>query len=590
MVSGLKVFRIDDIVILDAQVKEIGLQTIIDNQIKTHGNWSGLSLGHLVSLWLCYLLSESDHRLDSVEAWVGENLNLLRTLSGQNELRSKDFTDDRLEQALDYLSKESNWLGVSNELNGRSLEIYEVDKSKTVRLDAAPMQGHHGVKESGLFQYGYSKHHDSRLGMLKIMLACVDNEVNGFAYPLAHITVSGEKADDGLYIPLIAQSEQTFRILGEQSRRLYVGDGKMGSKENRYYIFSTGNGYLVPLSKIQLSSEQRNKEIAQSVEATYQKVYKEDGLGKKTLVAQGFEQTVKVNYEDNEGALHEWSERRIFVLSTAYSASQQKGVDKRLIETQDVLKDLVVNKQGKKTPKTKSELELEIGKVLASKKMNGLLEVKIEEQIHEKNIRAYKNRPARIEHHSTFELTISRNEGAIEAHKATLGWQVYATTMTQEELDFEKCVWKYRYQNRVERRFDDLRNKVVPLVPIFVKKDNRVEALINLLMICLKICAVMEYKVAKQLQLKEEELDNIYEGNPKRSTARPTAKRMLNSFKGISLVLIPNPNQPIPDIRMTELKTVQLKIIELLGFKDDIYTGLEEKMKIFFSTKKISET
>ena len=108
--QSLKVLRIDDLPLLYAQVKELGIQQIIDKIIIPHGNWQGISIGHLISVWLCYLLSESDHRLSSVESWALENEILLGTLSGQNSLSSKDFTDDRLEQALDYLSTESKWL------------------------------------------------------------------------------------------------------------------------------------------------------------------------------------------------------------------------------------------------------------------------------------------------------------------------------------------------------------------------------------------------------------------------------------------------------------------------------------------------
>ena len=112
------------------------------------------------------------------------------------------------------------------------------DKQETIRLDAAPFQGHHEVKVSKLFEFGYSKHHNPRLGMLKVMLACIDNEINGFGYPVAHMTVSGEKADDVLYIEMIAQCEETLRGCPAKSRKLYVGDSKMGSKANRYYVVS----------------------------------------------------------------------------------------------------------------------------------------------------------------------------------------------------------------------------------------------------------------------------------------------------------------------------------------------------------------
>jgi len=588
--KGLKVLRIDDIPLLYEQVKELGIQEAIDDNIKVHGNRTGLSLGHLVSIWLCYLLSESDHRLGLVESWAKTNLELLKLLSGEEDMNEKDFTDDRLEQALDYLNEGNNWALVSNKLNSNSLAVYDIDGSNTVRLDAAPMQGHHEIKASGLFQRGYSKHHDSRLGMLKIMLACVDNEVNGFAYPLAHITVPGHRADDGLYISIMEECEKTFNFGGQAGRKLYVGDSKMGSTENRCFVVNSKNDYLTPLSKIQLSEEERNKEIEQMDKGVYKEVYKEEKTGEKTLIAEGFEREVKVSCRDENNEVHEWTERQIFVLSTSYATGQKKILDGKLSNAQKELEDLLVVKQGRKKIKTREELEQRVEQILNRGGLAELIDVKIEEQVHEREVRKYKDRPAGVEQFSTFEMEVTKNEEKIEARKQTLGWQVYATTLSEEELSFEQCVWKYRYQNRVERRFDDLRNKVVPLVPIFVRKDNRVEALINLLMVCLKICCVIEYKVSKQLQLQQEELANIYEGNPKRSTAKPTAKRLLKAFKGISLVLSGNGIQAGQYIGITDLSSVQLKIIQLLGFDTTIYTELAQRMQMFFSKGKISET
>jgi len=586
--SALEVHRIDDIPLLYAQLKELSIQEIIDDSIIPHKNRTGISLGHVVSIWLCYLLSESDHRLSHVENWVAENLILLITLSEEKEMSSKDFTDDRLEQTLDYLSKASNWLSISNRLNEKSLEVYDIDKGKTIRLDAAPMQGNHKIKESGLFQYGYSKHHDARLGMLKIMLACVDNELNGFGYPLAHVTVSGEKADDSLYIPVIEECEKTFSQT--PMRKLYVGDSKMGSKENRSYIVTSQNDYLVPLSKLQLSQTERIEAIKKVRPEDYYQVYKTNKENKKVLVAQGFEQISKVIYKNKTGEEQEWEERRVFVLSRSYSVAQQQGLENRIQRTTTRLQELFISKQGKQVPKSKEEAEQITSKLLKEQGLGKLLAVEIIETYETKKIRAYKDRPAREEHWSTFQVKITPNKTAINNRKKELGWQVYGTTVKKEELDFEKIVWKYRNQNRVESRFNDLRNKVVPLMPIFLKKDNRVEALINVLMICLKVCAVMEFKVAQQLRKNQDKLDNIFEGNPKRSTETPTAKRLLKQFKGVSIAVIKKTENRVPEILRTDLKSTQLKIIALLGFDSTIFTELPDKMKLFFSSGNISET
>lgn len=585
----LEVLRVDDIPLLYHQIECLGVQRIIDKEIKPHGNWSGLSIGHLVSMWLCYMLSEGDHRLSSVEEWVSVNQSILSVLSGQ-AVRVKDFTDDRLEQVLDYLSDVGSWRRVNNGLTNNGLEVYVMDAQKTIRLDAAPFQGHHQVKLSKLFKYGYSKHHNAKLGMLKVMLACVDNEINGFGYPLVHMTVSGEKADDVLYIDMIIQCEETLREHPSKSKKLYVGDTKMGSKANRYYIFSIDNDYLVPLSKIQFPDKERIKAINQATPQNYKKAYKVDEKQRKDLIAQGFEQTEKVSYTDEQGKVHTWDERRIFVRSMAYAKSQQAALDNRIEQATSILNGILVSKQGKKSPKTRTELEQRIKDVLKDKSLIGLLKVSITEQIHSKEVRGYKGKPTRVEQSSTFELEVQREEQAINERKKLLGWQVYATTVDEQRLDFENIVWKYRHQNRIETRFNDLRNKVIPLIPIFLKKDNRVEALINLLMICLKLCALIEFKVAKNLKKNEEKLDKVYEGNPKRATATPTTKRLLRQFRGISIVIFKQQaNQPM-QVHLTGINQNQLKIIQLMDGNTNIYNDLPHKIKLFFSITKIPET
>ncbi len=58
--EDLQVLRIDDIPLLYAQMAELGIQQLIDKHIKPHGNWAGISLGHLVQIWLCYLLRDGE--------------------------------------------------------------------------------------------------------------------------------------------------------------------------------------------------------------------------------------------------------------------------------------------------------------------------------------------------------------------------------------------------------------------------------------------------------------------------------------------------------------------------------------------------
>src|SRR5713101_3426120 len=95
--------QINDLPLLLGIVEELGVRRVIDAQIHPHGNWEGISVGTAVSVWLCHLLMERDHRVVSVREWAAERQQTLCDLLGLL-LRETDLTDDRLANVLTMLS------------------------------------------------------------------------------------------------------------------------------------------------------------------------------------------------------------------------------------------------------------------------------------------------------------------------------------------------------------------------------------------------------------------------------------------------------------------------------------------------------
>lgn len=79
----LQTERIDDLPVLLCQLKKMGIPSLLDHHFPVHGNWQGLSLGQVVSVWLCHILTEANHCLDHVRPWVGQRLESLRILVGE---------------------------------------------------------------------------------------------------------------------------------------------------------------------------------------------------------------------------------------------------------------------------------------------------------------------------------------------------------------------------------------------------------------------------------------------------------------------------------------------------------------------------
>ena len=108
--------RVDDIPLLIEQMKQMDLPTLIDTHFPAHGNWYGLSMGWISTIWLSSIVSQGDHRLSHVEPWVANRLWTLQTASEQ-EVERLDFTDDRLEIVLRHLSNDERWIAFENALN-----------------------------------------------------------------------------------------------------------------------------------------------------------------------------------------------------------------------------------------------------------------------------------------------------------------------------------------------------------------------------------------------------------------------------------------------------------------------------------------
>lgn len=228
--------RVDDIPVILATLLKMDIPNQIDFCFKTHGNREGLSLGWLITVWLVYIISEQDHRMNHVRDWVKKRRDVLECLIGQS-ISETDFTDDRLADGLRYLSQLASWNSFETELSQRTIRVYDLISSQ-VRLDATTASTHHDPNNSNVFKVGRAKDGTYNT-QFKIMLATLDP----LGMPIGLDVVAGNLSDDPLYLPLY---DRIRRILG-QPGLLYIGDCKMAALETRATIASNNDRYLTPL-------------------------------------------------------------------------------------------------------------------------------------------------------------------------------------------------------------------------------------------------------------------------------------------------------------------------------------------------------
>jgi transposase len=143
--------RVDDIPLLLAQMDKMNIAALLDKYFPMHGNWQGLSLGETVVVWLAYILSEGDHRLNSVQGWVAGILMTLTACLKADGLRELDFSDDRLAIVLFSLGQDAPWEAYESDQIGVLLRVYDLP-IRRVRIDSTTVKSYVTVTEDGLFQ------------------------------------------------------------------------------------------------------------------------------------------------------------------------------------------------------------------------------------------------------------------------------------------------------------------------------------------------------------------------------------------------------------------------------------------------------
>lgn len=555
--------RVDDIPLLLAQLKRMGVQELLDEHFPTHGNWQGLSLGNVVVVWLCHILSQADHCLSHVQNWVEKRLESIE-VSLDEDLRALDMSDDRLEIVLRYLSKDSSWNSFEKALNQRHIQVYDLSP-KRVRLDSTSVSGFWEEDKEGLFRRGYSKDHRPDLPQLKVMLATLDP----LGLPIASEIVPGNCADDPLYEPAVHQVRQTL----EKTGLLYVGDSKMGSLRTRHVIESGGDYYLCPLAKTQVSAEQLQQYLlpVQEGTVTLETINYDYANGKTEQIAQGYERAYSCKFKQ-DGQEFTWEERRLVVYSIVHATSQKKALQARVEKAQTALQALNEPRRGKKSAQDLESFGQVAKSILVNNRVQSLFHLSFQEQVEQHAQRKYGNRPARVVEKRRFQVDYTLDEAELEQQMQLLGWQVYATNHPAAELSVADAVVVYRHEYVIERGFGRLKGQPLSLRPMFLQREDHIKGLIRLLTIGLRVLTLVEFQVRRSLSTDKRKLPGLYAGNPKRSTARPTAERLFANFKDITLVLIDTGAETFADL--TALNPLQQEILRLLDFPIEIYNCL----------------
>jgi len=563
--------RVDDVALLIGQMVKMGFVEVLDRHIPRHWKQRGISWGWTAVIWLAYILTEGDHRKVSVEAYIKGMKTTLRHLSAQG-IGPLDFSDDRLAHLLKHLSQPTYWHKIERDLNARSIAVYALPQD-VIRCEATTVSGDHEVTEGGLWQFGQSKDDPTR-PQSKVMMGSLDP----LGMPLSTDVLSGERADDGLYIPIIRRIRTGLTTTG----LLFVGDCKMSALDTRTHVVEHQDFSLSPLPLTGATAEALDawitEGVAQGEAGELERIVRTNERGHAVLAAEGYECERTCCAPIGE---EEWSERVLVVRSPMHATQQAAGVATRLAHAEKNLAALTPPRgRGKRQITAEATLVEAIDHVLKAHRVDGLLSIAWEKQVERTTQyvgrgRGSASRPKRVIKQSRYHITrIARQGDKIAELTQRFGWKAFVTNAGQTRLSLQEAVWCYRNAYRVERIFNRLKSRV-HIAPLFVQLNDQIEGLTYLLTFGVRVLTVLEFVLRRSLQNVQANLPGLHPENKQKMTDKPTAERILKAFRTVSLTMITNPAGEEILRRLQPLSGLQEDILQRLGLSVSLYRQLE---------------
>ena len=553
--------RIDDIPVIVEWLKQIEIAKWIDQKLnRPHGNHQGLSYGKLSVLVLTYIITQADHRLCAVEGWVKAHKQVLELATGW-KIEEKDTSDDRLARVVEELGKqEEACQKIEEKLGQHLIRAYQLP-TEVARTDTSSFNVNHQQIESeseSILRYGHSKDKRPDLLQYRQLLGTIDPA----GIPLISSTLPGNGADDPEYWPAW---QRMAKVIGHKEF-LFLADCKAASYATRGQIAGRGGIYCFPLP-MNGQNPLLLKQWVLNPPADSEEIRLPRLDETEPAVGRGFEVELGklwLNPETRQWV--RWHERYLVVYSENFANSQLRGLEQRLNAAENALLKLAA-----KPGKDLVQLDEKIEAILKRHRVSEFFVVNTKAEISTQTRHLGRGRPTAKSPQQQIvcvqlQLQFSRQGSAIEQAQQLLGWRLYVTNASIIKLSLSQAVIYYRDEWLLERGFHRFKRGNLPALPIYFQNQDRIVGLMFLLTIALRVFTLIEFVVREALQKAQQVLAGLYDGNPKRATARPSIEQLLKTFSNLTLYFLPDST-----IFITPLSDLQRQILSLMKLPESLY-------------------
>ena len=531
-------------------IERMNLRQMLLDTIGVHGNEKFYAVDTLILLIVNLTLGKQP--LYELEQWVQS---LDPKCLGHKKLPKGTINDDRFGRALDKLY-DADRATLMTRLVLEVVKTFDINLDR-IHNDSTTIRAcgmYPGRTKQGFeLKKGHSKDHRPDLKQLVYSLSiCSDG-----AIPVHQKTYPGNCTDDTTHI----ETWNTLRRIKRTPDFLYVADSKLCTDKQLNYIASH-QGRAITVIPETWKEVTSFRESLRKTRKAKKEIWRRYAPGSDT-VQEYFSVFTGKHRTNTRGYRIHW------IYSSQKQKRDRQARKKRLQKAEESLAELN-GKINMRHLKTKEAIQQAADAILAQYKVAPFFHVSMGTIDEETRKQIGKGRPGPNTKYNRIITTVhtlhwTRNNIRLREESKTDG--VFPLLSTDTDLTAKEVLQAYKYQPRVEKRFQQFKH-VHHGAPLLFKKLERIEATMFAFFIALMIQALIERQVRNQMADRKIPAIALYPED--RDASHPTTSKIMGIFEDISTYRLRRASGKTTCFR-DDLNEVQQMILEFMDISEAVY-------------------
>lgn len=465
------------------------------------------------------------------------------------------FNDDRLARILDALAK-SNRKMIFFRIALRSIKLFELDcgyvhhDTTTVKLCGRYESWHQQPRAHN----GHSKDHRPDLQQLVLGL----NMVGDGAVVIGHETYSGNRSDDTVHIP----NWDRLRRLLHTTDFIYTADSKLCTDTNLSHIEFYNGEYITVMPRT-WKEDRIFREQARGGKVQWRLILTRKNNRQPNSVIDKYYTTTTAYQGD--------AQRRIVWIKSYQKAKLDQQVRTKRIEKTVAALNELNTKLNRYNLKRRHDINKAVQTILTQYHTSDLATYSIHQRtVYTKTFlkpgRPTANSPTRTHRHIEYHLSYQTNQAELTKQRRTDG--IFPLLTNNHAKSAKDILEIYKYQSFLENRHSQLKSEL-EVAPVFLKKPDRVLALLDLVILALCIATLMERDLRQGM--KREGLTSIPIYPENRECQHPTTHSIIRLFRRVEKFEVTDPEDNVIDHFPPKLTSLQKQMLDLMKVPMSLY-------------------